>query len=245
MASLITAILGPFSTYENFTFLERLLYWGGLIMGLLVPSFLVRTVIYRYLTGLPLRQDLIAVVLLSLIIGTSVWLFNLYAMGFDIATPVFLLEHIGVTLMICLVPVTIRAYLRKSFEEYQAQQGTAQVAEPKPAPVFTEGQVAFARRLDPDKRGYVWRVSADDHHLQVWTDQGDSKLRLRFSDALEELTAFSGTRIHRSHWVAFEKIEAVVPDGRRHAVRLSCGSRLPVSQNGLRALREAGVSISE
>lgn len=249
MASLITAIIGPFSTYYYFSFPERLLYWGGLIMGLFFPAYLVRIIIYRYLTGSHLRQDLVAAAILSFIIGPVVWIFNRFVMGFDLASPVFLAEHIGIVLMSCLVPVTIRAYLRMSLGEFHAQDvvGSAgpHVESPvEPAPILTEGQTAFLRRLHPDKRGDVWRVSADDHHLQVWTDQGDSKLRLRFGDALEELTDFDGTRIHRSHWVAFNAIQAVEPDGRRHIVKLSCGTRLPVSQNGLRALRDAGVSIS-
>lgn len=248
MASLIMAIVGPFSTYELYSFFERLLYWGGLTMGLLLPAFLIRTIIYRYLSGPPLRQDLIAAAILSIILGTVIWLFNIFAMGFELGSPRFLVEHIGIVVLILLVPVTIRAYLRMSIGELQSQE--AERAAPQteapvePAPTLTEGQTSFLRRLEPEKRGDLWRVSADDHHLQVWTDQGGSKVRLRFGDALEELTDFNGTRIHRSHWVAFHAIRAVEPDGRRHIVELSCGTRLPVSQNGLRALRAAGVSIN-
>lgn len=249
MASLITAIIGPFSTYFYFSFPERLLYWGGLIMGLLFPAYLVRIIIYRYITGSHLRQDLVAATILSFIIGPVVWVFNRFLMGFDLASPAFLAEHIGIVFMISLVPVMIRAYLRMCLGEFHAKDvvvsaGPHVESPVEPAPILTEGQTAFLRRLDPDKRGDVRRVSADDHHLHVWTDRGGSKLRLRFGDALEELIEFDGARIHRSHWVAFNAIEAVEPDGRRHVVKLDCGSQLPVSQNGLRALRNAGVSIS-
>ncbi|WP_461428546.1 LytTR family DNA-binding domain-containing protein [Gymnodinialimonas sp.] len=161
-------------------------------------------------------------------------------MGFDLATPLFFLEHIAIALLVCLVPVALRAYARMYMDEIRAEAGSAVIEQP----VMTEAQTAFLRRLDPDKRGYVMRVSADNHQVDVWTDRGGSKLRLRFGDALEELTDFDGTRIHRSHWVAYDSIVAIVPDGRRHTVRLSCGSELPVSQNGLRALQEAGVSVA-
>lgn len=187
-----------------------------------------------------MRQDLIAALILSVIIGPTVWVFNIFGMGFAVGSLLLLVEHIGIVLMICMVPVAIRAYLRMSLDDLQAQEAAIAPAELAP---MSEAQTLFLRRLDPEKRGAVQRVSADGHQLLVYTDQGGSKVRLRFGDALEELTAFNGTRIHRSHWVAYDAIEAVVPDGRRHAVHLPCGTRLPVSQNGLSALRDAGINV--
>lgn len=241
MAGVITAALGPFSTYELFSFTDRLFYWGGLIFCLVFPAFFVRTLIYRYFSGPPLRQDLIAAGIISVTIGPLVWAFNRYYMGFDVATSLIFVEHIGIVALICVGPVLIRAYLRMSLVELRAE--TAEFA--PQTPIMTEAQTAFLRRLEPDRRGHVRRVSADNHQVDVWTDRGSTKLRLRFSDALEELLAFEGTRIHRSHWVAYNSIKAVVPDGRRHMVHLSCGTHLPVSQNGLRALQEAGLGVED
>lgn len=237
LAAVITAIVGPFSTYEQFSFLERLLYWGGLIIGLVFPAFLIRLATYRLLRGSPLSQDLISAAVLAFTIGPVVWTFNHVVMGFDVSTPRIVLEHIGVAALICLVPVAIRAYLRIRLVELQAQ------ATPDVVPPMTEAQAAFIRRLEPDRRGYVVRVSADNHQVSVWTDKGETKLRLRFGDALDELTEFDGTRIHRSHWVAYDAIGAIIPEGRRHSVRLHCGSLLPVSQTGLKALQDAGVGV--
>lgn len=244
LASVVAAILGPFSTYDHFSFLERLFYWGGLIMGLVVPAYFLRAFLYRYLTGSSLRRDLIAAALLSVVIGLVVWLFNTRVMGFDLIAVRFLVEHIAIVLLFCLASVSIRAYLRQSLVDLRAHHAeNAPAPLPVPEPVVSEGQEVFLRRLDPDKRGVLLHVSAADHHLQVWTDKGGSKVRLRFSDALKELTEFEGTRVHRSHWVATKQIKSVVPDGRRHIVELSCGGRVPVSQNGLRALRDEGVAI--
>lgn len=240
-ASVIAAALGPFGTYEHISFFERLMYWGGLIFGLLFPAHIVRAAAFRFAPGPPLQRDLVAAAAVSILVGPVVWLFNRFFMAFDIATPFFLLQHIVIVLLVCLVPVSIRAYMRLHLGEMQAQS----IANEVQRPVMTEAQAAFLRRLEPEKRGYVLRVSADDHQVAVWTDQGGSKLRLRFGDALEELSDFDGTRIHRSHWVAYDTIEAVVPDGRRHVVLLSCGTQLPVSQNGLKALQEAGVEVQE
>lgn len=237
MASLITAIIGPFSTYDAFSFVERLLYWGGLIIALVFPAILIRAVTFRTFKAPPLALDFISAALVAVAIGPLVWLFNHFVMGFHVSTFRIVAEHIGIAGLVCLVPVGVRAYLRMRLGELQVQ------AEAPPVVIATEGQEAFLHRLDPDVRGNVMRVSADDHQVDVWTDLGVSKLRLRFGDALKELMEFHGTRVHRSHWVAFETIEAIVPNGRRHEVRLACGMRLPVSQRGLEALQDAGFSV--
>lgn len=210
-------------------------------MGLVFPAFFVRTLVYRFFPGSTLSKDLVSAAAVSITVGPVVWMFNRYYMDFAVNTPVIFLEHIGIIALVCMVPVLIRAYMRASLKEIEADVPTNIVQ----LPVMTEGQTAFLRRLEQDKRGYVLRVSADDHQVDVWTDKGRSKLWLRFGDALEELLEFDGTRIHRSHWVAFRAIEAVVPDGRRHKVLLMCGAHLPVSQNGLKALKDAGVGVQE
>lgn len=241
LASVLAALIGPFGTYADFSFPERLIYWGGLIMGLLLPVFFIRAFIYRYISGPPWRADIAAVAFLSVTLGPIVWLFNIYVMGFRIGEPIMLFQHVALMAMICSVPVCIRAYLRWSIRSIQSKQG-ANVAG---VPELTVVQAAFLRRIDPDKRGEVWRVSADDHQVQVWTEHGDTKVRIRFSDALKELTEFEGARIHRSHWVAFGRIKSVEQDGRRFVARLVCGTQLPVSQNGLETLqKESAAKLS-
>ncbi|WP_341862550.1 LytTR family DNA-binding domain-containing protein [Gymnodinialimonas sp. 57CJ19] len=178
-----------------------------------------------------------AVAVLSVTLGPVVWLFNIYVMGFRINQPIMLFQHVAMMAMICAVPVCVRAYLRWSVRRIQSEQAN----DPPPVPELTVVQAAFIQRLDPDKRGNIRRVSADDHQVHVWTELGNSKVRIRFSDALKELTEFEGARIHRSHWVAFSRIERVEQEGRRFVARLVCGAQLPVSQKGLETLQKAGV----
>ncbi|UWQ95108.1 LytTR family transcriptional regulator [Rhodobacteraceae bacterium M385] len=238
LASVLCALIGPFGTYADFSFSERLVYWGGLIMGLLIPVFFIRILVYRHISGPPWRADISAVACMSVTLGPIVWLFNIYVMGFRIAEPIMLFQHIAMMAMICSVPVCIRAYLRWSVRRIQSEQ----VAEVVSVPKLTVVQAAFLRRIDPNMRGEVWRVSADDHQVRVWTELGETKVRIRFSDALKELTEFEGARIHRSHWVAFNRIESVEQDGRRYVARLVGGSQLPVSQKGLETLQKVGVA---
>ena len=240
VASVIMALIGPFTTYEMFTFAERLLYWGGLILGLFVPACLIRKTVFNLIPGPEPRIDFVAAAVISIVIGPSVWAFNLFVMGFDVGDVQGLVEHVGICLLACLVPVALRIYMR----------AIARVPDRESEKINSEQTVArddthvFLRRLDPDKRGVLSRVSAADHQLVVCTENGESRLRMRFSDALKELADLPGSRIHRSHWVAHDAISSVNPDGRRYSVTMICGTVLPVSQKGVVPLRQAGLLVN-
>jgi hypothetical protein len=248
LASLVTASLGPFGTFEHYSFLERLLYWGSLIFGFIVPVVFIRLWVYRKFSGTPLRMDLLAVAFSALALGPLVWLVNYYVMGFAIGSLGAFFQHIGLMGLICSVPPAIRSYLRWSVTQFQRaalETGPAPAPSPEPrdAPELTETQTKFLNRLAPEQRGEVRRVSADDHQVDVWTDKGQAKVRLRFGDALTELAHFEGARIHRSHWVAFSRIDCIRQEGRRYTARLACGASVPVSQNRLKPLLDAGVKL--
>ncbi len=234
LVALLAALVGPYSTYERFSLVERLVYWGGMIMVLIAPAVLLRAAVWRLLKGSPVTLDLISAVVIAAVIAPPIWAFNLFVMGFDVHRPLVLAEHMAIGLLICLMPVVLRAYMRAA----QASSGGARDAAPTPA---RRDEPAFLRRLDPDKRGEVWRVSANGHHLDVLTSMGESRVRLRFSDALQELEGLDGTMVHRSHWVAHSAIREIVQDGRRHRIVLQCGIDIPVSQTRAEALRAAGV----
>ncbi|WP_224813862.1 LytTR family DNA-binding domain-containing protein [Hasllibacter sp. MH4015] len=232
IASLLSALVGPFTTYEQFSFVQRLLYWGGLIMGLIVPACYIRKAVFALVPGQMVWVDSLAAFAIALCLGPPVWAFNAFFMEFDVATPIALIEHVVIVWVICLMPVLVRIYMRRGAERVEGHGAPDDTTE-RPLPTFL-------RRLDPEIRGDVQSVSANDRQLTVTTDKGTGILRMRFADALEELSELAGARIHRSHWVALAAIQSVEPVGRRHAVTLKTGTVLPVSQNGLAPLREAG-----
>ncbi len=233
IVSVLMALLGPFGTYQDLSLAERLLYWGGLVFGSLGPAILLRQGVRRLSAASALRTDIASAVVMALGIGPAVWAVNAFGMRFDVAHLSDLVEHVGVVLLFCLLPVLIRYHLRRT-------GARAVVATTLPVLAEPSGSPAFLRRLDADKRGTLLHVSADGHQLSVSTSAGESRVRMRFSDALEELAAFEGVRVHRSHWVALSAISAVVQDGRRCRMEMTCGKQIPVSEIGIEALRAAG-----
>lgn len=76
----------------------------------------------------------------------------------------------------------------------------------------------------------ILRVSAQDHYLSVYTEQGEFFIRGRMKDALAILAAEAGLQIHRSHWIADTEIVQSLRVGRDYRVQLIDGAILPVSR---------------
>lgn len=117
-----------------------------------------------------------------------------------------------------------------------AEEATGDAATPAAA-----SSPRFLKRLKPTLGRRLIRLSMQDHYVEAVTDRGAQLVLMRLSDAVEELEGAAGWRIHRSHWVAEEEIEAVLREGGKTRLRMTDGSVLPVSRTYLPALREAGV----
>lgn len=108
-------------------------------------------------------------------------------------------------------------------------------------PAADGGDDRFFKRLKPALGRDLIRLSMQDHYLEVVTAKGSQLILLRFSDALEEIGAVEGWRIHRSHWVALAGIAGVRRENGKTLIATSDGAELPVSRTYLPALRDAGV----
>jgi DNA-binding LytR/AlgR family response regulator len=84
-------------------------------------------------------------------------------------------------------------------------------------------------------------VTSEDHYLRLHMEGGDKPLILyRFGDALAELGALDGLQVHRGAWIAARAVTAADREGRRWWLRLPDGTRLPVSERHLPAVRARG-----
>lgn len=84
-------------------------------------------------------------------------------------------------------------------------------------------------------------VTSEDHYLRLHMEGGEKPLLLyRFGDALADLEALDGLQVHRGAWVAARAVKAAEREGRRWWLRLPDGTRLPVSDRHLPAVRTRG-----
>jgi hypothetical protein len=84
-------------------------------------------------------------------------------------------------------------------------------------------------------------VTSEDHYLRLHMEGGDKPLVLyRFGDALADLDGLGGLQVHRGAWIAAKGVSAAEREGRRWWLRLPDGTRLPVSDRHLPAVRARG-----
>jgi hypothetical protein len=232
VSTLVTAMVGPFVTFSTFTFSERLFYWGALIALGLCFSIGTRRLATALCPDDGLAHEVISAALLAVTLGPVIWIINLSVLGFDVSGVLWFLRHILLVLVICLCIILVRRYLAIAAAQDRVDRPAAPKAGQRPV---------FMDHLPEPLPGNLRRVSANNHHLHVFTEHGEGRLLMRFRDAMVELESLPGYRIHRSHWVAQEALVAIRVEGRRHVARLTCGTELPVSQANLDALREAGL----
>lgn len=79
-------------------------------------------------------------------------------------------------------------------------------------------------------------LTAEEHYVRLFTDNGTDLVRYRFSDALEEMGAVTaGMQVHRSWWVRIDRVINWHLRGRACELELEHGLRVPISL----AFREA------
>lgn len=109
-------------------------------------------------------------------------------------------------------------------------------------PPLPAAEEAFRRRLPAKvRRAKLIAIEAEDHYLRVHTDAGSELITMRLADAVAELAAAHGYRVHRSWWIAAGAVERVRwRRGGGGEARLSGGLTVPVSRTYAPALKAAG-----
>ena len=90
---------------------------------------------------------------------------------------------------------------------------------------------AFMRRLAPQLGGELILLAAEEHYVRIVTRLGSALVLCRLSDAIEELTAFDGDRVHRSFWIAWGEVVKIQRQGRSYRLKMSSGEEVPVSRS--------------
>lgn len=233
----VATVAGPFGTFLGMDLLERAFYWGLVTTGGILFGYAM------YATALmilgekhPFLFDPFVAFLIAVILGPMIWLLrtslqpdaptgliNLRGVVFN--TFVISFGVLALRRQICrLTPVPLRSGLRDTLG-----------ANTFPGP-------RLLRRLEEDVRAPVLRLSANDHYVDVVTTRGAQILRLRLSDAIDEMEPAEGCCVHRSHWVARDAIERVERENaHKMFLLLKNGDRVPVSRTYRGNLEDMGI----
>lgn len=228
--------IGPFDTFSQLPGLARYAYWIGLTLLIWLQAAAVLHLLREPLTGWtwPLRTVLAA--LIGAIPGAFevAWAESLLRVSRDLTLLDVARIYGDVALIMALMMLALELIDgNRLFATRDSVEASAMTA------LLTSDDLIAG--LPPHRRGKLIALEAEDHYLRVYTERGDALIHRRFGDALHQVAAIEGLRVHRSWWVARQAVARVVRDGDRLVLELQNGLRVPVSRTYALAVREAGI----
>lgn len=227
VAGTFFAVLGPFGSHK-LGWPAVWLMWTGLVFAGSLSAGGAVVVVERFKADLPAWAWVLCVSGLISVPVTSVLVVIEAAFGGGVQFGFFPVKFFNVFVISAAIVTVSR--LIEARREASATDQAAVAAAP-----------SFLKRI-PAKLsgGDLYAVSAEDHYLRIHTSRGDDLILLRLSDALSELEAMDGVRVHRSWWVARAGVERVKRDGDKLTLVLRNGAEVPVARANNRTLKQVG-----
>lgn len=216
---LLLAIIGPFATYEDMPFLNRLVFWfitfAG--VGFFMHVMMKLALSTKYLRGQSRFLRLAIGAAFGALPGAAVVVFvnGVFRPG-DIRPE---------TLPSIWMQVTAIGYLVGLVEYIDWRETITHI------PGLARTQ--FHKRLPAEIGDDIISLSMQDHYVEVTTTRDKQLVLIRLSDAIDELDGLDGLRIHRSHWVARRHLTGMERLKTKATAQLSDGRTLPVSASYL------------
>lgn len=247
-AGMVLAALGPFGTYAEMAWPERLVFWEIVLLGaaaLHIPSLWLAEQIARNIkVSLPV---VIVAAAFMAAMPTTLLVTGLIAVLYGMPEPPNFVVMFGYVVTIS-VPMQGLSYAvlhaaRKTVPQIDIGPNTAIASLDDIVgenPSVPSPRSTLLDRLPAHLGSAVQSLKMQDHYVRVTTPHGSALLLMRMSDAEAELAGIDGARVHRSWWVARSAVTAVRKRGRAVELVLANGLGVPVSRDRQDALRKSG-----
>lgn len=231
LATLSLAAAGPFGTFDTMPIVQRLVYWGMVVViSAVLGNSMVVAARLVVADDKPVVRDMIVLALMTVVFSPVLWGLTQVFLTMPPDGKPGLLTMAGY-----VVPITMTILVaRRLLPGFERETYFASRSQNPPSP-------RLARRLPQPFSGEILRLAVDDHHVTVVTTVGTFSIRLRFSDAIDEMDTVEGFCTHRSHWVAVRAIAGSERDNGKTHMRLSNGDKVPVSRTYRPDLEAAGL----
>lgn len=250
VAAVILTILGPFGTFDSFSFPSRFAFW---LSSIIAAGIFIHTAVSLLVRR---AQETVRSALIWLTIGLVVGSIPAAAVvmlifSFFQGTPLNEISYllVWINVLIISILVSFAKFAALAFKNLSEVLNTTK--ETKPVQTETseaiversaqENVAASNAKSSPPEVPLLGLLSADtrpediisfsmqDHYVNFTTTKGSQMILMRFSDALEQLGDLEGLRLHRSHWAACDHIVHMNKKDRKYEATLSDNRKLPVS----------------
>ncbi len=226
---ILVAMVGPFGTFDRLTLGPRFLYWLAIVALAWTQWSAITWALRRLTASNPwptVAISSVAVFIFAVPMSAEALLINLWlGVGHSRSFAAAYLWVAATGLSLCWILYFV------------GRLGAATWA---PTGSTKTREVRFMRRIPNAIAGELLCLKMEDHYLRIHTTTGSDLTLLRMQDAVSELEGADGMQVHRSYWVARAAVDRVEKTGRKTALVLKNGLSVPVSDNFLPAVREAG-----
>lgn len=235
-ASVLLGLTGPFGTYDGLGLPARLAYWAATVVATYFAGG--ATVFLLVELSWPGRarqawQYALGGVVSGLPVAAVVWGINTAVFGTGPNDGIAFLPLLGYCVLIAALVATLIATFTRQYRHIEAAAAASPPGPPRPR---------ILDRLPPHLRGALSHMTVQDHYVDIRTDKGGALVLMRLADAIAETGGVEGLQIHRSHWVASDRVAQAVRVGGRQMLKMRDGTLLPVSRSYLDAVRAAGLA---
>lgn len=248
-----TGFTGPFGSYAHMPLATRLVYWPLVVAAVILLGSGVRVFVHCKLGLRSFWRGAVAVMVLNVLVFVPLLvLLSPLATGAIVPSAI---EFAGFVIAGSLGISALRWTLGIDARKAVPTAGLSSVPAAAPMPVAGPGSDPDAvptpedrpqpprliTRLPERERGALLRISGRNHHVEIHTERGTSRILLRFSDAVAETAPVEGLQVHRSHWVALSSVKGVATRSGKTVLVMLDGAEVPVSRNYREAVASAGI----
>ncbi|MBB6254243.1 LytTR family transcriptional regulator DNA-binding domain-containing protein [Nitrospirillum iridis] len=239
-AGVILGLVGPFGSFYNESLPVLVAYWvvalwlGTGLLGVTLRLALARANGWSLPRALGLVTVMSALSALPLavvcrVVALALWPGPIARIGWSLWYGQTLL----MSLCCALAYGVLGGYLRR------APVPPALVLDPG-QPLKAPASGSFLDRLPPALGRDLIALQMEDHYVRAHTLVGSALVLTPLHQAIAELGAVPGLKVHRSWWVARAAVAGAVRDGRNLRLRLTTGLEAPVARANVAAVRAAG-----
>jgi hypothetical protein len=230
-------IMAPFHSSQIFVWPWLAVYWSVVIGLAILFSVVLSEILALWCTNrLAWQFELTRMLGMCLLFTPVLYGWTIYLARIPEVIPSFWIMVVLVALTGIIVHALRRIFQAETLAFLVREDGS--VALGAAADVIPEPRLM--RRLPDGSEGPILRLSANGHFVEVHLPKETHTLRMRFTDAIDEMDGVPGDCCHRSHWVTFAAVTGVERDNGRVFLTISNGELVPVSRTYRARMEAAG-----
>lgn len=217
--SILTAVAGPFGSYEVFPLAIRAVFWPALVLFGIVIGSAVRVLVERRIARPGFWPASILVAAINVVLFTPPLYFVTHWLGGPGSAVPNAMEFAFFVFVASVGVGAVRNVMAVPPPQAPEQDDAAAATLPR-----------LIRRLPEERQAPLMRLSVRDHYVVIHTALGTDTLLMRFADAMTETDGVDGLQVHRSHWVAAAEVARVARARGRTVILMADGAEIPVSR---------------